>query len=186
MRRLAHGGVLSARGGRGRLAARHPGFGKQAQYVGRPEFEYLGADEFGIVWGAGFRARAGVVPDPAMHIADPDRRLTRNEPRERGLRTVGVGQVARGGADGNLCHAWRRTQRQVAHSWFRRVKGIEDAEKQGRRGLDADEGRVAAAVEVAYPDHEHIVPEYPGGPGVTKSPRGPGFPGDVEMAARSS
>src|ERR1700730_9648023 len=65
------------------------------------------------------------------------------------------------------------------------MERVEDPEEQWRRGLDADEGGIAAAVEVADPDYEHIVPEDSGGPGVTKSPGSAGFPGDVHSAWRA-
>ena len=49
-------------------------------------------------------------------------------------------------------------------------------EKQRCGGFASGKGRIGRAVKIADPDHQHIVTEQPGGPGVFISVRGSGFP----------
>ena len=60
-----------------------------------------------------------------------------------------------------------------------RIASSQSGRCVGGGGLGADEGGVAGAVEVTYPDYQDIVAEDSGGPGVAEAPGGAGFPGDV-------
>ena len=79
----------------------------------------------------------------AVQLADADRRLARDVPGVRGARAVGVRQVAAVGADLDAGHAGRRQRRRRRVVGPRQVHGVGDAEEQRRRGVGADERRVA-------------------------------------------
>ncbi len=160
--------AVSARRLRRRLAARQTRLAEETEHVARPVLEHLAARERPVL--ADRAARARVHDDRAVQGADADRRLAGNEPRRRAIPTVRVRQI-------DACDVgWERARRLTGIEALP-ADGVDDMKEHRRGGLDADQRRVAGAVEVADPHDQRVAAEDAHRPRIAKSPRGAGFPG---------
>ena len=169
--------LARARRQRRRRPAGHAGLAEQLQHVGGPELEHLEARAGGVRRTAG-PAGQRIDRDGAVQLADANRRLAGDVPRVHGVRAVSVRQVAALRADRDPADAGRSRQRCHRFVGARHVERVRDAEKERRRRVDADERRIALALEVADPDDEHVRTDEAGRPRVAEAPGRAGFPRD--------
>ena len=170
LRRLAFIRGRRAVGNRWRRAARNPGLAKYARQVRRPELEHFRARRSRIVRRTCGLSRRRIEHDRAMDRAHANRRFAGNEPGRTAARTPGIRQVARSQAHFHALQILRWRMRRFGHLRIARAQGIDDVEEQRRSRFDTDERRIAAAVEIADPDDQHIRPDDARTPCIAKTP----------------
>ena len=112
-----------------------------------------------------------------MQAALGYRGFSGDEPSGAAGRAQVVGQFAAGGADFDLAQVGGAAVGGLAGVQALGPDGVDDAQEQGRRGVESDQRGVAVAIEVAQPDHQHVGAEGARGPRVAESPGSAGFPG---------
>jgi hypothetical protein len=99
-----------------------------------------------------------------------------NEPGVAALGTPDIRQVAGGAADLDPAQVQRPAARRVGEVDMRRGERVDDAEEQRRGSVHPDQRRIAAAVEMAHPDHQRVGPDQSRAPGIAETPAGAGLP----------